>query len=247
MDIDDELRRLFADDRLDLPVRPGATDAVVTGAGRRRRRRQAVTAASGVLTAVALLIGGITLGGLNTSSAPPGQQVLPTLTTTTVQATKVAAPPTSTVVISQMTGSSMSGSVSTVPELRPAGFSKIRLGMSVAEAEATGELVALEVKSRDCKAYNFKAYTAENSMAVGISPTDGVVAIFPPPGARTPEGIGHGSPEADVRNAYPAGTTDAHGYWIVDLGDGKAYSFGFGRDKAVTEIGLYSDKQMCFG
>ncbi|MBM7771117.1 hypothetical protein JOD54_001321 [Actinokineospora baliensis] len=247
MDIDDELRRLFADDRLDLPVSATATDAVVAGAGRRRRRRVAVTAASGVLTAAVVLAGGVALGGLNTSSAPPGGQVMPTLTTTVTQSSATTAPTTLSEAVAQMTGSSMTGAVSTVPELRPTGFSKIRLGMSVAEAEATGELVPLAVKSADCKAYRFKSFTSENSMSVGISPTDGVVAIFPPAQSRTPEGVWLGTSKADVHRLYPVGTTDANGSWVVDLGGGRAYLFGFGPGDTVHELALYSEKQKCFG
>ncbi|WP_285610750.1 hypothetical protein [Actinokineospora globicatena] len=261
MDIDDELRRLFADERLDVPVRPGATDAVVTGAGRRRKRRIAVTAAGGALTLAVLVAGGVAFSGLTrTSSSPPGQEGMPTLSTTV--STTTTQVPTSAVVPGAGSASDAAGttkptsagklttSVSkapTVPELRPAGFGKVRIGMSVAEAEATGELVAVDLGSAECRAYTFKAYPDRDSLGVGISPVDGVVAIFPPKGARTPEGIGIGSTEAEMLAAYPAATTNLHGYRIVKLDGGKVYSFGFGQGKSVVEFSLYTDKQMCFG
>ncbi|WP_253832282.1 hypothetical protein [Actinokineospora globicatena] len=262
MDIDDELRRLFADERLDVPVRPGATDAVVTGAGRRRKRRIAVTAAGGALTLAVLVAGGVAFSGLaRTSSSPPGQEGMPTLSTTV--STTTAQVPTSAVVPGAGSASDAAGTATkptsagklttsvsrapTVPELRPAGFGKVRIGMSVAEAEATGELVAVDLGSAECRAYTFKAYPDRDSLGVGISPVDGVVAIFPPKGARTPEGIGIGSTEAELLTAYPAATTNLHGYRIVKLDGGKVYSFGFGQGKSVVEFSLYTDKQMCFG
>ncbi|RLK60121.1 hypothetical protein CLV68_0618 [Actinokineospora cianjurensis] len=261
MDIDDELRRLFADERLDVPVRPGATEAVVTGAGRRRKRRHVVAAAGGALTVAALVAGGVVLSGMtNTSSAPPGQQVVPTMSATL----KVTATPSTVAVLPDRTGSNSAGNTArttapspstgklttsvskppAVPELRPAGFGKIRIGMSIAEAEATGDLVLQDNGLPECASYTFKGYP---DGSVGISPTDGVTAIFPPTGARTPEGIGHGSTQAEFRTAYPAATTDQHGYRIVRLDQGKVYSFGFGSGSKIDEVVLYTDKQMCFG
>ncbi|WP_258344832.1 hypothetical protein [Saccharopolyspora gregorii] len=56
-DLDDELRRMFADDRLEVPVRTGAEWSLVAGA-RRRRKRQTTLAAVGGVLAMGVLFGG---------------------------------------------------------------------------------------------------------------------------------------------------------------------------------------------
>jgi hypothetical protein len=63
-DLDDELRRLFSDDRLTVPVAEGATGAVVAGARKRRRHRMAVAAAGGVLAVTGLVFAGAALTGI---------------------------------------------------------------------------------------------------------------------------------------------------------------------------------------
>ena len=63
-DLDDELRRLFSDDRLTLPVAEGAAGAVVAGARKRRRHRMAVAAAGGVLAVTGLVFAGAALTGI---------------------------------------------------------------------------------------------------------------------------------------------------------------------------------------
>jgi hypothetical protein len=63
-DLDEELRRLFADDRLTVPVAEGATGAVIAGARRRRRHRMAVAAAGGVLAVTGLVFAGAALTGI---------------------------------------------------------------------------------------------------------------------------------------------------------------------------------------
>lgn len=63
-DLDEELRRLFADERLTLPVAEHVEHAVLAGAHRRRRRRTAAAAASGVLAVAALVFVGAALTGV---------------------------------------------------------------------------------------------------------------------------------------------------------------------------------------
>jgi hypothetical protein len=63
-DLDAELRRLFADDRLTLPVARAAEHAVLAGAHRRRRHRMTAAAATGVLAVAALVFVGAALTGI---------------------------------------------------------------------------------------------------------------------------------------------------------------------------------------
>ncbi|MET1076288.1 MAG: hypothetical protein ABWY11_26835, partial [Umezawaea sp.] len=64
MDLDDELRRLFRDERLDIQVKPGADQAVVTGARKVRRKRMMLASAGGTFAVAALVAGGIALAGV---------------------------------------------------------------------------------------------------------------------------------------------------------------------------------------
>jgi hypothetical protein len=116
-ELDDELRRLFADERLTLPVAHGADRAVVAGAHRRRRQRLAVAAAGGVIAVVAVVTLGLGLFGVVrgtdhsvTAAATPSV----TLTTTTSTSTPV-------------------------PEnwavLGPDGIGPLRLGMSLQQVQ----------------------------------------------------------------------------------------------------------------
>ncbi|MGH3863358.1 hypothetical protein [Actinokineospora sp.] len=97
MNLDDELQRLFADERLDVPVRPGATEAVVAGA-RRVRRRRVATAAVGGAAALSLLAGtAIVLAKPGPTQSAPGSDasISATVVTTTKRKTS-RRPPRST-------------------------------------------------------------------------------------------------------------------------------------------------------
>ncbi|MBB5958807.1 hypothetical protein FHS29_005416 [Saccharothrix tamanrassetensis] len=111
MELDERLRELFQDDRLDLPVRPGAEHVIVVGARRRRRARVAV---AGALAGVVVLGGAFGAAGLRdlggtTVGAPPGVETM----TVTVPARA----------------------------LEPPAYANFRLGMTDAEARATKALL----------------------------------------------------------------------------------------------------------
>lgn len=64
-ELDAELRRLFADERLGLQPEAGAPEAIVAGARRIRRRRTALTSAGGVTMTVLVVAGVMTVSGLH--------------------------------------------------------------------------------------------------------------------------------------------------------------------------------------
>ncbi|MCX2731206.1 hypothetical protein OOZ19_13220 [Saccharopolyspora sp. NFXS83] len=97
-DLDDELHRMFADDRLDVRVRTGAEWSLVAGARRRRKRQTTVAAVGGALAMTVLVGGGAVLVArpapdpvrpavppvVSTSERSPGDPSLPDVTSTFV-------------------------------------------------------------------------------------------------------------------------------------------------------------------
>ncbi len=96
MGLDDELHRLFADDRLEVPVRTGAEWALVASARRRRRRQTAVAAVGSAMALTVLVGGGATL--VARSPQEPVRPAAPVVSTpsSTQQRTHSNVVPTST-------------------------------------------------------------------------------------------------------------------------------------------------------
>ncbi|MGM1058176.1 hypothetical protein [Saccharothrix sp. Mg75] len=171
MTIEDELRRLMADDRLDVPVKPDAVAEVVRGARRRRRHRRAAATS---LACAAVVAGA--LWGLEVVTTP-------------------------------LRGSGAVASATVVSTLPPptgsdVGYGPVRFDMTSAEVEATGA-VKLVAMARYCAEYRWADEPDTGRRSVTVSRWKGVVQIVLPPAARTPEGVGVGSAEADVPAAYP--------------------------------------------
>jgi hypothetical protein len=75
-----------------------------------------------------------------------------------------------------------------------------------------------------------------------------VVAIFANDGFSTPEGIGIGSTEREVKSAYPDGHYDIHHYWHVPIDQGSEYEVGVGGNGVVTELLIQTTgQQKCYG
>jgi hypothetical protein len=154
-DLDGELRRLFGDDRLGVPVARGAGEAVVAGARRRRRNRMTMAAGTGVLAATAIVFAGVAFAGLGrpTAITPAG----PVLSTT------VAVDPTPS-------PSSPASSVERMPPvalgkavLGPDGFDVVRLGMpeqAVLKLQAGLQATARKYGSQ-CVFYNWRVVTTK--------------------------------------------------------------------------------------
>jgi hypothetical protein len=199
VDLDDELRRLFHDQRLDIPVRPGADVAVVTGARRVRRRRLALASAGSTFAVAALVAGGIALSGLGgASSMPP------------------AGPPAVTSTVTAEPKPSTSDTV---------GYGVLKLGMSEADAVATGFLTRGPDDALGCHTY----FTQGHPQLVGaviISPKTGVVRITLPVDAKTSMGIGVGSTVVELKARYPAATEHDRGFTVVTQG-AKTWFYAF--------------------
>ncbi|MFD2466426.1 hypothetical protein [Amycolatopsis silviterrae] len=100
--------------------------------------------------------------------------------------------------------------------LGPHGFGKITLGMSVAEATATGQIRVNDLAGLSgCTIATETGKTPDG--AVSISASRGVVKIASYTGVRTPEGIGLGASLDDLRKAYP----DVKAETEADMGNGQ--------------------------
>jgi hypothetical protein len=266
---DDELagrlRQLFTDDtRLDLPSRPDAGQAVVAGARRRRRRRTVAATAGGALATVVLVAGSLALAGLR-----PGahQTTLPAAGRPAL-APSVSLPPSPmTAVLSQTpapgaalpaptaepqngrpTAPGMSASprdaLSTGSIVGPLGYGRLRLGMSLSEAEATGMLADTGEPSSGCATYPPREGSAVVSGVV-VSRTQGIVR-FEVNGGRTPERMGIGSTLDQLRSSYRDLTrSPSSSDYTVSAGSGAAYVFAVDDSGTVVSFQLTTSAPAC--
>lgn len=228
MNIDDELRRLFADERLELAVRPGAEQRIVAGARRIRRRRYAAVTAAAVV-AVLAVGSGIALAGTG------GQESLPPAVSTTdpVPTTSATSPPATTSTrpsppaaknttppsvpdrkVDETAEPPPTQEKPNLPVIGPDSFGSLTLGMSADAALATGLLGQAEADDGACIRY---AGTFGGNVLV--SAKLGLVRIGVTSPVATPAGIRLGSTVAEVRAAYPNA-------WDYRMGL-KAGNFGF--------------------
>ncbi|MEV6241714.1 hypothetical protein [Lentzea sp. NPDC051838] len=247
-DLDDELRRLFSDDRLDVHATPDATDAVLRGADRRRRRRSAMTTAFAV---VALVGAGVGLTQLPSSGDHTAGELLPTSSPSTTSVSQSTSTVYSTTVVTVDPPANSSGSTpgagtpssgnpskprtTTTPPAPPpaeAGkFGKLVLGMSEADALKTGSLIEPGTPVGSCTGYA-TGTVAEND-AVVISPARGLVRITLPSYAKTAKNVAAGTPVADVKNAYP--TAVQNGSELrVEMAATPKWTYVFETDGAVV-------------
>lgn len=209
MNLDDELRRLFADERLDLAVRPDAERTIVAGA-RRIRRRRFVVGTAAVVAAAMLVGGGIALAGsARPELLPPARTPDPVVTTTTTPVTTTSTPvpsrPTSPVTSEPVPDRTITSAtsevrapVSATDTITARAYGSLRLRMSGQEASGTGLLGTVLAQDEDCV-----KYAASYGGDVVVSKQYGVVIIRVTGPVSTAEGVHNGSTVADVKAAYP--------------------------------------------
>ncbi|MEV0902696.1 hypothetical protein [Actinoplanes sp. NPDC049802] len=151
------------------------------------------------------------------------------------------------------TPSSKPSRTSTALVLGPTGYGKVKIGMSLDEAAATGQLKTVDRVEEGCGYSKLK--TADVKIAHS---TDRGVVYIPGEGrTATPEGIRVGSTLAQVKEAYSDFTIPDIAGMVEFEGDGAAYAgtkdkytivhyrFDF-RDSKVFQLGLEHERQNCY-
>ncbi|MEV0293357.1 hypothetical protein [Nocardia sp. NPDC050710] len=134
------------------------------------------------------------------------------------------------------------------PGFGPLGYGKLRLGMSVADAQATGEIAKLEDMGGDPPGCG--RYTTHAGWSGFYNQGEIVAIMHGKLPARTPEGITVGSTLDQVRAAYPT-LKLGHNWSSAEVPDQPAH-YGFlgirqesPSDAKVTQMLLYNDKDTC--
>jgi len=270
MDLDDDLRRLFADERLEVSARPGAEDVIVAGARRVRRRRIAAVTATGALAVVAMAAAGILLAGGNPDAMPPANRYKNTPSSTTTTTTTSPSQPSTMRTVSTgtvqgndqppATNEPENTETSTplpdlpprlnLPVLGPSGFSALQLGQTQEEAEATGMVgVSTSEQYGNCSEYQLLVDTVHVGWVYFSS--SGVAAIMPFE-AQTPEGVGLGWTVEQAAAVYPdfdMSFARTNGYAVVSAPGDQGATFRLLVDtnmNQVTRVTLQTAAQPCF-
>jgi hypothetical protein len=275
VDIDDELRKLFADDRLSVPVRPAADRVIVSGARRIRRRRAGAVFGGGMLSVATVLVAGTAFGVAG--DAPPRTPLAaaessglttttesPSLSPSTIeQTTSVAPPPTTTQRRTTTPTPSSTTTTSATPTkakppttplaFGPTAVGSLRLGMTVDEAVAAGVIQPVTpppTPVAGCQGYDWLGHTAAPSTSpLLFSPTLGLVRIGGRVDAETPEGIYAGSSDEDVRAVYPNQAKPHSGAneWVAPVPGNPSANYWLVLSKhIVTDVRLELAAQDCY-
>ncbi|MEV4051300.1 hypothetical protein AB0J55_08925 [Amycolatopsis sp. NPDC049688] len=252
-ELEQRLRALFADERLDLPPPPDAGTVIVAGARRRRRRRHTVQAVAAVAVAVVAVSGGLTMIRLHTedgtavmSADGTESSVKPPENLTQGRPPEPSTPgPTSThdIQVSQTPGSPPSKTpqpsapspsklppVVTGPQLDVDGFGTLKLGMSDAQIAAQGVTLSNANPVAACTVYNASGGGVPAPATIVVSKSAGLLAITPEQAVHTAEGIGTGATKEQVLAAYP-GAKEQPGLIVAPAA---TFEFQFSFDDSVV-------------
>lgn len=138
----------------------------------------------------------------------------------------------------------------TVYRLGPLGLGPLKLGMTKAQAEATGVVNPFvnEPNSDQCLWRTTVKHPSDRGATVFLSKTLGVATIDASGGVKTPEGIGLGSSLTDVKRAYAGFALSAdlgRGYQRVPGNSNAVYRIAVD-NATVTQLTLQYNNQDCY-
>ncbi|HJP76786.1 MAG TPA: hypothetical protein VJ914_21130 [Pseudonocardiaceae bacterium] len=252
-DLAADLRGLFADQGLAVPVGEDAVASVVAGAKRRRRRRTTLLATGGALGVAAVLLAGGLFAG---RALPPGQVQtgsqpglpISSQPSTPEQLAPRPAPPRVNLPANEPT------------VLGPTGYGDLFIGMTGKQAMGTGLVNTQDNAVAGCSVYTYLAPTQSRpsaaaatgtSIKVYVSPRaqQGVQEIIAPPGVLTPEGVGVGSQASMIRTDYPDLPARKGNVQLAPVPGqlGLSYRFTVDSQGTVVSIGLGRTDEACLG
>ena len=266
-EVEQRLRALFADERLDLPPPADATRTIVAGARRVRRRRRAVAVTSGVAAAALVVAGGLVgfkvHSQSDTAALTPGSElnVQTSQPPTPPATTATPAPATSTLADSVPADSSRkevpqsTPRTSTKPPVKPVtsgplltadGFGSLKLGMTESDVSAQGvALKSAKQWSAACTSYDAQGGGLPALAAISFSESSGgLMIVSPMSAAHTPERVGVGSTMDDVYAAYSGATPGSDGI-VAPAGGIGEYHFKLNDAGNVSAVALYNTNQDC--
>ncbi|WP_433514150.1 hypothetical protein ACQP2T_00095 [Nonomuraea sp. CA-143628] len=132
--------------------------------------------------------------------------------------------------------------------LGPFGYGSLKLGMTEAQAKATGLIVRKRIKApTTCATYDLKTQRYSGDRAgLFISKKQGVVTISGPGTVKTPQGIGRGSTPAQLKAAYPNLKQNAmYGTFATVPGNPKASYIFLVSKRMVVGVVLVLTAQNC--
>ncbi|GAA3165780.1 hypothetical protein GCM10010466_65720 [Planomonospora alba] len=130
--------------------------------------------------------------------------------------------------------------------LGPFGYRGVKLGMTAAQARATGK-IRREASQGQCSAWDYRTrQTSRNGPDVLVSRRYGVAAILVDQRVRTPRGIGIGSTRKQLRRAYPDVRRAESGFLYAPAPRNREAHYVFVlSDRRITQLGLILNEQDC--
>ncbi|MEV6596962.1 hypothetical protein AB0M36_08885 [Actinoplanes sp. NPDC051346] len=180
------------------------------------------------------------------SSASPAASASPTPVSTP---SRPAVPSKTPVKTKPITPTNADQPASAKLVLGPTGLGALKLRMTAKQAQATG-MIRLFAKPSDggCGSSLLKGSTSDPSNQIDVyhSANFGVVMIAAYGKIRTPEGIGLGSSEAEVKRTYPDWKDSLHGEAAAPR-NSQAYYIILMDDKGfVSSLSIADKNQDCF-
>ncbi|RJQ74975.1 hypothetical protein D5S17_21770 [Pseudonocardiaceae bacterium YIM PH 21723] len=222
MTLDEELHRIFADERLAVTTTGEASKRIVAGARRiRTRRRNMAIGASGLAVA-----GVFSAGFCLLPPTAPNPGMLPqALTDVSSTAAQAGAP--------------------RMRVIRADGAEPIRWGMSASEVLGTGAVKPVPENTGPCYVPGQLTtwFHGDSGTLVGVNSKDGVSYIRATDQIRTEQGVAPGATAAELHTAYP-GLSDQDP--SVALTPDRRLHFEV-RDGTVSSVALIATSLRCAG